>query len=426
MTNIKNILHLLTNDYGGVSVPVKQIHSTMLDTGLKSQLLVLNKTSDYPGLVQLHLSFLKKLIFRVRNKMQFSLYKKTLHGNKYLFRIQANLYSITVDDILNSIHGNPDVLFIHWVDGFLNFKLINQLQERTKAGIVFFHHDMGLYTGGCHYSFGCEGYKNSCNNCPAIMDDTLKKQAETELKQRLRFIPKDFISVVGSTYLEDQLKSSTLYRGSRIERISSGINSTVFTIGDKIKVKQKYGIEPSKRVLFFGAESVNDNRKGFNYLLEAIHILQEEITEDQKDQFLFVIVGKNNLPQELSAKIPFNILCLDFTSSESTLVEYYQLSDVFICPTVDDGGPLMVFQSLMCGVPVIAFNVGIAADIVNEENGYIAPLKNVQELKRGIKHFIELTDDDLKKKQLKSRQVAMENILFETQNKKFLDLLERI
>jgi glycosyltransferase involved in cell wall biosynthesis len=52
---------------------------------------------------------------------------------------------------------------------------------------------------------------------------------------------------------------------------------------------------------------------------------------------------------------------------------------------------MMINQSLMCGTPVVAFNTGVAQDLViNGKTGYRATVGDTNDLTRGIKEILAL------------------------------------
>ena len=58
---------------------------------------------------------------------------------------------------------------------------------------------------------------------------------------------------------------------------------------------------------------------------------------------------------------------------------------MFLCPTMDDEGPMMVTESMMCGTPVVMFKVGIAGDLIREgESGYAVPAGDAVALARAL------------------------------------------
>src|ERR1700743_3152356 len=84
-------------------------------------------------------------------------------------------YPILGTDVSDSPQiKNADIIILHWVlHGFLTIKNMEQIVRLGKP-VIFFMHDMWTITGGCHYSFDCEKYKNKCHDCPMFKKHTGK------------------------------------------------------------------------------------------------------------------------------------------------------------------------------------------------------------------------------------------------------------
>ena len=68
----------------------------------------------------------------------------------------------------------------------------------------------------------------------------------------------------------------------------------------------------------------------------------------------------------------------------------YSAADVFIAPSLAESFGYVILESLCCGTPVVAFNVGGIPDlIVHKENGYLAKYKDADDLAKGIEFCIE-------------------------------------
>ena len=57
----------------------------------------------------------------------------------------------------------PDIVHMHWCQP--NFVPTPTL-PRMGRPIIWTFHDMWTFTGGCHYSDGCEWYLGECGACP--------------------------------------------------------------------------------------------------------------------------------------------------------------------------------------------------------------------------------------------------------------------
>lgn len=63
-------------------------------------------------------------------------------------------------------------------------------------------------------------------------------------------------------------------------------------------------------------------------------------------------------------RIPFDSIGIDYVQLEK-LPEIYAISTCYICPSIDDAGPMMVNQSLCCGTPVVGFEIGSVLQVVS-------------------------------------------------------------
>ena len=60
---------------------------------------------------------------------------------------------------------DADLVHLHWINyGFFN---ISDLSKINKP-IVWTLRDMWPFTGGCHYTLGCNKFENTCHKCPQL------------------------------------------------------------------------------------------------------------------------------------------------------------------------------------------------------------------------------------------------------------------
>ena len=61
---------------------------------------------------------------------------------------------------------NADVVHLHWINGVTTLREVGKAAPTAK--IVWTLHDMNPFTGACHQSFGCQGFRTDCSKCPAV------------------------------------------------------------------------------------------------------------------------------------------------------------------------------------------------------------------------------------------------------------------
>ena len=128
-----------------------------------------------------------------------------------------------------------------------------------------------------------------------------------------------------------------------------------------------------------------DERKGFGYLLDSLNKLASE-SPDTKDTIEILVFGKAN--DETLNSIPFKCHYFGNLKSEDEIIACYNSADIFIAPSLQDNLPNTVLESLSCGIPVVAYNVGGLPDMIDHlKNGYLARPKSIDDLTNGIRWY---------------------------------------
>ena len=87
----------------------------------------------------------------------------------------------------------------------------------------------------------------------------------------------------------------------------------------------------------------------------------------------------------------------------------------------------MINESMMCGTPVVSFEMGCAFDLVHTNiTGYRAKLKNSQDLATGIESIIALSEKDEREMALQCREIALKCCSPKTQFDSFAELFAEI
>jgi glycosyltransferase involved in cell wall biosynthesis len=288
-----------------------------------------------------------------------------------------------------------DILHLHWVNhGFLSINNIKSIFKLNKP-IVWTLHDMWLFTGGCHYAGTCEYFREQCGNCKFLRNpysDDISHKGWL-LKQNIFQQNNKMVLVACSNWMAQMAKRSSLLKGFRIEVIPNPIDTELYKPLYKSTLRKKWGVSADDKIVLFGAANINDKRKGIKYLVDALHILKEEIS--QNTNIKIVLFGKNN-SLDIST-FPFAVKSLPIITSEQDLVEIYNLADVFVLPSLEDNLPNMVMEALSCGIPVVAFNQGGIPEMIDhQKNGFIAEYKSAHDLANGIGWILNSNKESLK------------------------------
>ena len=298
-----------------------------------------------------------------------------------------------------------DILHLHWINhGFLSIKNIERIFQSNKP-IVWTLHDMWAFTGGCHYAGGCDYFMEHCGNCKFLRspaNDDISRKGWL-LKQAIYLQNNKMVLVACSNWMAQMAKKSSLLQGFRIEVIPNPIDTDLYKPLNRKDLRTKWGVSADAKIVLFGAANINDKRKGITYLIQALHILKNDISQAKNIQI--VLFGKNN-SLDIS-NLPYPAKSLPVITSEQDLIEIYNLADVFVLPSLEDNLPNMVMEALSCGIPVVAFNQGGIPEMVDhQKNGFIAHHKSAEDFAKGINWVLNISDESIK---INARQKVLDN-----------------
>lgn len=315
-----------------------------------------------------------------------------------------------------------DVLHLHWTNsGYLSIKNLQQLLQLGKP-VVWTLHDMWAFTGGCHYSNGCDHFVNQCGNCWMLRHPRENDLSHKVWKRKFAMLQsaQNLTIVSCSNWLGNVSRGSGLLGNRSTVAIPNPIDIDTFSPKDKIAVRKKWGIDTDAKIILFGAANINDRRKGITYLVEALHLLKQQ-TGDASIQM--VIFGKNKHFD--TGTLPFRVKELSIISAENNLVEIYSAADVFVSPSLEDNLPNMIMEALACGTPVAAFNTGGIPDLVDhQQNGYLAEYKSAADLAAGMYHLLFSADTAVLSSA--ARQKVLDNFTNSKVAKQYIDLYNSI
>ncbi|HZY40198.1 MAG TPA: glycosyltransferase family 4 protein [Mucilaginibacter sp.] len=301
---------------------------------------------------------------------------------------------------------NADILHLHWTNfGFLSINDLEKLQQSGKP-IVWTLHDMWTFTGGCHYAGDCDHFVKECGNCWMLKGANENDLSHSGWLRKLEMFKsaKNIVFVTCSNWLAEVAKTSSLLKDFRIEAIPNAIDTEIFSPKDQNATRERWDIDPAKKIILFGAANILDRRKGITYLVEALNVLREKYAG--KDDLGIVIFGKNK-SFDIS-QLPFKVYEMNVINSQQAMAELYNLADVYVTPAIEDNLPNTVMEALACGTPVVAFNTGGIPDMVDHrQNGYLAEFKSAADFAAGINYV--LTSDQKSELSANARKKVLDN-----------------
>jgi glycosyltransferase involved in cell wall biosynthesis len=308
-----------------------------------------------------------------------------LRNKNNLFAFDTNTQGIHI--YTNDAVQKADLLHLHWINqGLLSLPELEKIFSQHKP-IVWTLHDMWPFTGGCHYSQGCERYEESCGQCPFLKGNSHTDLSHhiLEKKTKLFSIQKPYV-VTCSNWLADCARQSHLMKDCNIRVIPNPIDTDIFKPSDQTSLRKKLHLPLDKTLILFSSARLDDPRKGISYLVNSLNILHQKHPA-LKDSVELVLMGnvKNTLPD-----IPYTIHTTGFIHGDENLAAYYAACNVFALPSIEDNLPNTVMEALACGTAAVAFNNGGLSDLIeHQKTGYLAVYKDEKDFAQGVYFLIQ-------------------------------------
>ncbi|GAA4408807.1 glycosyltransferase family 4 protein [Nibrella viscosa] len=375
---------------GGAAVAATRLHRALQRYGIDSSLLVGTSRRQEmpqpdPGVIRLANNFLAdQMAFGrfVTERLFFLPYERDKS-----VRFQFSPAITGADLTFHPAIQQADIIHLHWINfGFLSVKGLGRLFRLGKP-VVWTLHDMWMFTGGCHYSRGCDHYQTHCHHCPYLRrpgEHDLSFQVFDDKRQAYQDAPLTVVSP--SRWLRDLAGSSPLGRAFQALTIPNPIDTDVFQPANRQAIRERLGLPTDRPLILFGSFNTADPRKGFQYFTEALRLLKDRLNAIQPEILIF---GKGHAGNFVH--LPFPVRHLGLLTTEAQTAAAYNAADVMVVPSLEDNLPNTVVESLACGTPIIGFQTGGIPEMIDhQQNGYLAAVGSAEELAEGM-HWLLTT-----------------------------------
>jgi glycosyltransferase involved in cell wall biosynthesis len=373
---------LFVNTYeksGGAARAAYRIFSEVRNRSAKAHYLTLTKESSSTGTSgRIHRSILGAIVRALTR----------LNGIPLYFYPQRPQGTFTPNFWPNPLRirlaqFKTKLVHLHWVGaGLLGIEELAQL----TCPIVWTLHDAWAFTGGCHYTGDCEGFKQLCGCCPQLGSQRDDDYSRTLMRKKTKVFEKlDLTVVTPSRWLAQMARQSNLFARRRIEVIPNGLDTETFKPVHQHTAREGIGIQPDGPVLLFGAQVLTDPRKGWDLLCAALRRLNRPCT--------VMVFGKGNVCVENASHI--TVHRLGNFADDASLARIYSAADVYVCPSREDNLPNTVAEALACGTPCVAFAVNGLTDMIEHKvNGWLASPFDPADLAEGISWLLQCPEPD--------------------------------
>ncbi len=413
------IVHFSTNDItGGAARAGYRLHKGLRSLNLDSSMVVINRKSNDPNIMRFNASRhltdrIQRFMRRQKIRRDFSSYEATRPKGYERFTDDRTQYA----GYVRSYTDKVDIVNLHWIADFID---LPEFLEYVSSPIVWTLHDMNALTGGCHYDAGCDRYMRGCGACPQLRSTSEKDLSHRIWLRKLETFRKldknKFRIAAPSHWLGGLAASSSLLDGLEISVIPYGIDTSVFRPIDYRAARQALDIPNDCRVILFVADSVNNRRKGFSLLCDALD------HADLTSNTYLLSIGNGN--PEVPTTMPHRHL--GRIEQNWMLAMIYSAADVFVISSLQDNLPNTVLESLACGTPVVGFSVGGIPDMVRPDiTGYLAAAGDVRALRAAIIRLLK--DDNIRTEMgIACREIATNEYALQLQASRYVEVYEKM
>ena len=347
MTSINKsskILILSDSDlYGGASIAGYNLHQSLRANGFQSFMIVNNKISNDPTVIQKENSAKKKWIrnliegtwdFPFSYRLGILARKMNLNFNEWYSSSLIERYNVKPSNFFPVLKFKPDIIHFNTGGGSNIFDIrdIKILSHYSK--VVFSLHDLWILS-----------------KPPPLVS---YKNIQHAINYKFHQINQSKINFIAhSKWVYNNFLQVKETQGSPIDHIKYSININKFKSKNKAQIRKKLKISKNVFVIMTTAVGILSNPfKDFKTLYNAyIKILHEQ------KNFLLIVVGDKESNLE-SRKFSKKFIFTNPSPQSEELIEYYSCADLYIQSSNIETWGLAISEALSCGLPVIASSVG--------------------------------------------------------------------
>jgi glycosyltransferase involved in cell wall biosynthesis len=336
------IIHLSSSIEGGAGIAARRLNQGLIKRDIDSTLLTLSKAS-LPGELTIRRS-LRSLIIGKLN----SYFAGKISNQTFLSVMSVN--SLNIKKFRKIVKPEEGIIHIH---NWFNLVSIKTIQELANSGyrIVFTLHDQRMFTGGCHYSLGCEQFKTSCSTCPELHSALWKLPSRAQL-QGIKLATnnsKTLVYIAPSKWIEMQARASSILKDSKIVSITNTLDN------------------------FYNKHSFHVSNQ-----LDGLNLNKIRIGIASKDPFSYIkggdLVAAINLQPEFHEYFQF-IFMADFQVGAKE--NFWDSIDLLFVPSRFDNSPNVIHEAKSIGIPVIASRVGGIPELLDENHDILVSVADI-------------------------------------------------
>ena len=244
------------------------------------------------------------------------------------------------------------------------------------APVIAYMHDCHFATGRCAYAGPCKLYQSGCDEtCPTAHQypSLAPELIHDAWLARRRVFGKKGLPLAVNSHWTKRFAHEAIPDG-RIDVVHYGVDTDVFSPGDKAEARRRLGIPEDRLVILGGAVNLQDERKG------GVHL--EKLLEHFGNRVHGIVLGANS--DGISGAHAIGLV-----SRQRTIRLIFRAADIFVNTSIEEAFGQMMLEAAACGLPIVAFDTGGVSDIAREGiNSHLASVGNTEELIKATEFFV--------------------------------------
>jgi len=376
---MKVVILSTSDNQGGAARATYRLHQSLRKHKLDSRILVKEKSSSDERVFGPKTQISKGLAL---TKESFDAIPLKFYQNRKDLPFSPQWVP---DRVIEKVHNlSPDVVNLHWVSG--GYLRIETLAKLNRP-IVWTLQDMWAFTGGCHYTEGCNRYMQSCGACHQLASDLDWDLSKWIWKRKATSWRNINLTVVApTTWMAECAQSSSLFKDLRVEVIPFCLDTEIYRPIEQAVAREVLGLPQDKKLILFGAlQATSNRRKGYHLLKSALHILSKSDWRNKVGVCVFGASKQDSSSDLTGLKSHY----FGYIQDDMSLAMIYSAADIMVVPSIEEAFGQTASESLACGTPVVAFNATGLKDLVtHQEDGYLAKPVSKRELTTTVNYFI--------------------------------------
>ncbi|TIM08767.1 glycosyltransferase [Mesorhizobium sp.] len=344
----------------GAGRGIRAVHEALLTAGVRSR-IVGRVERDLPKeLYARRVSLLQRLPVGIKNRF----YKWNF--TRQFGEIPANFHPISHG---LGLHNSPeyrraDVIHVQWAHAPTLGPAFWRAIGSEKRPVIWTLRDMWPFTGGCHFSGGCEKYASGCGQCP-LLGGGYETITSNDLVFKAEHYGPQSVFVGISNTIAEQARKSAVLRERDIYIIPNSVQMSHLCAMDKAQARSALGLPAKKFVIATGALNLADSRKGADIMRHLLNVYRE-------DKNVHWCLFGNGLA-ELVDPVPENCTSFGLLRDDVILNQIYSAADVFVMPSLQESFGKVTVEAMACGTPVIGLVKTPAEEIISHgQTGWLA------------------------------------------------------